>query len=111
MKRRESLSRWCLDMQNPGLAITGKPVQGDDRFSCETKLDDKLCKATGVQSTGAISLEKIFPRPGAATNGHARSVGVHDQLLPGKSVVPRSEERRVGKECVSTCRYRWGPYN
>src|SRR3546814_1244166 len=23
----------------------------------------------------------------------------------------RSEERRVGKECVSTCRYRWSPYN
>src|SRR3546814_20752014 len=24
-----------------------------------------------------------------------------------KSQVPRPEERRVGKECVSTCRYRW----
>src|SRR3546814_11912691 len=24
---------------------------------------------------------------------------------------PRSEERRVGKECVSTCRYRWSPYH
>src|SRR3546814_16136799 len=23
----------------------------------------------------------------------------------------RSEERRVGKECVSTCRYRWAQYN
>src|SRR3546814_10992098 len=23
----------------------------------------------------------------------------------------RSEERRVGKECVSTCTYRWSPYN
>src|SRR3546814_12668254 len=22
-----------------------------------------------------------------------------------------SEERRVGKECVSKCRYRWSPYN
>src|SRR3546814_19944140 len=22
----------------------------------------------------------------------------------------RSEERRVGKECVSKCRYRWSPY-
>src|SRR3546814_11537943 len=25
-------------------------------------------------------------------------------------VFPRSEERRVGKECVSTCRSRWSPY-
>src|SRR3546814_17752652 len=24
---------------------------------------------------------------------------------------PRSEERRVGKECVSKCRYRWSPYH
>src|SRR3546814_14577253 len=23
----------------------------------------------------------------------------------------RAEERRVGKECVSTCRSRWGPYH
>src|SRR3546814_15209845 len=23
----------------------------------------------------------------------------------------RSEERRVGKACVSTCRYRWSPYH
>src|SRR3546814_12441594 len=26
-------------------------------------------------------------------------------------VVVRSEERRVGKECVSTCRSRWWPYH
>src|SRR3546814_19907739 len=25
-------------------------------------------------------------------------------------MLKRSEERRVGKECVSTCRYRWSPY-
>src|SRR3546814_4728747 len=32
----------------------------------------------------------------------------------GRSIlrlVERSEERRVGKECVSTCRSRWSPYN
>src|SRR3546814_14061152 len=28
------------------------------------------------------------------------------RLAPG-----RSEERRVGKECVSTCRSRWSPYH
>src|SRR3546814_2023799 len=26
-------------------------------------------------------------------------------------LVLRSEERRVGKECVSTCRSRWSPYH
>src|SRR3546814_1671281 len=27
------------------------------------------------------------------------------------STMQRSEERRVGKECVSTCRSRWSPYH
>src|SRR3546814_19073970 len=29
----------------------------------------------------------------------------------GCSAIGRSEERRVGKECVSTCRSRWSPYH
>src|SRR3546814_2575850 len=32
--------------------------------------------------------------------------------LPRRSpTLRRSEERRVGKECVSTCRSRWSPYH
>src|SRR3546814_11570375 len=34
------------------------------------------------------------------------------KVAPGLDVVfLRSEERRVGKECVSTCRSRWSPYH
>src|SRR3546814_12631606 len=33
------------------------------------------------------------------------------RMLPQRSIRIRSEERRVGKECVSTCRSRWSPYN
>src|SRR3546814_14765609 len=33
---------------------------------------------------------------------------VADQLA---ALAKRSDERRVGKECVSTCRSRWSPYN
>src|SRR3546814_1416539 len=29
----------------------------------------------------------------------------------GGAYTARSEERRVGKECVSTCRSRWSPYH
>src|SRR3546814_11605181 len=28
-----------------------------------------------------------------------------------RALTTRSEERRVGQECVSTCRYRWSPYH
>src|SRR3546814_16633704 len=34
----------------------------------------------------------------------------HDMLTKGMTE-ERSEERRVGKECVSTCRSRWAPYH
>src|SRR3546814_15870667 len=32
-----------------------------------------------------------------------------DRLFPRSVFHSRSEERRVGKECVSTCRSRWSP--
>src|SRR3546814_11040872 len=38
-----------------------------------------------------------------------RALRVGDEL--GGHIVTRSEERRVGKECVSTCRSRWSPYH
>src|SRR3546814_12331895 len=38
---------------------------------------------------------------------------VNDRMVRLNTVLRngRSEERRVGKECVSTCRSRWSPYN
>src|SRR3546814_12088076 len=38
-------------------------------------------------------------------------LATHTLAFEGDSHVEwfRSEERRVGKECVSTCRYRWSP--
>src|SRR3546814_18215022 len=34
-----------------------------------------------------------------------------EKLHRGRLAGLRSEERRVGKECVSTCRSRWSPYH
>src|SRR3546814_7020043 len=39
----------------------------------------------------------------------AANVAAAKALEAKKSPVMRSEERRVGKECVSTCRSRWAP--
>src|SRR3546814_15384612 len=41
------------------------------------------------------------------------SVDFYDiKIKDAIGIVPgRSEERRVGKECVSTCRSRWSPYH
>src|SRR3546814_16074453 len=40
-----------------------------------------------------------------ARSSPSRSIG------PALPVARRSEERRVGQECVSTCRSRWSPYH
>src|SRR3546814_13385448 len=37
--------------------------------------------------------------------------GVPAQWMRQSIEAVRSEERRVGKECVSTCRSRWAPYH
>src|SRR3546814_15622432 len=39
----------------------------------------------------------------------AFACGQPDSLITDISHLPRSEKRRVGKECVSTCRSRWSP--
>src|SRR3546814_16022052 len=56
------------------------------------------------------------PAAGAADDGHLaqpQAAGAVRLAQDRLHVVrgDRSEERRVGKECVSTCRYRWSPYN
>src|SRR3546814_17707614 len=38
-------------------------------------------------------------------------LGCTDSVGLGRARRIRSEERRVGKECVSTCRSRWSPYH
>src|SRR3546814_19697756 len=46
----------------------------------------------------------------AGDSGNYRFSFVQDATnATALSITPRSEERRVGKECVSTCRSRWSP--
>src|SRR5213075_3564284 len=39
------------------------------------------------------------------------SLDLHDGRLVAHLGAPRSEERRVGKECALLCRSRWEPYH
>src|SRR3546814_13251239 len=51
-------------------------------------------------------------RPVEAVRMERLVSGIQRQLeTQGETDVERSEERRVGKECVSTCRSRWVPYH
>src|SRR3546814_8179094 len=51
---------------------------------------------------GSGNLGSIFTPERAAAHGNAATYSV--------TSVDRSEERRVGKECVSKCRSRWSLY-
>src|SRR3546814_20830374 len=55
--------------------------------------------ATSKAAIGSVENEPIF----LALEGWG-----YAESEPSPS---RSEERRVGKECVSTCRSRWSPYH
>src|SRR3546814_17179420 len=46
-----------------------------------------------------------------ATFGFWRDEEVTGSPRDAGAMGSRAEERRVGKECVSTCRYRWSPYH
>src|SRR3546814_3230275 len=62
---------------------------------------------TTVAANGEIrNITGLFDE--TLNDGETRLVtGTFDETLDGN----RSEERRVGKECVSTCRSRWSPYH
>src|SRR3546814_11795643 len=63
--------------------------------------------ATGV-------LARYYHRYAAFLAGRGFDAITYDYRGIGDSRPPRlkrSEERRVGKECVSTCRSRWSPYH
>src|SRR3546814_19883551 len=70
-----------------------------------------LAVLVGGEGEGRLVLGLELLVPGDAILGDADDGGVDPgEVGPGVTEAARSEERRVGKECVSTCRSRWAPY-
>src|SRR3546814_5196045 len=89
-RRRHTRCALVTGVQTCALPISG-PVDG-------TQVDG----GTGDGGTGASAPAAEPAKPGVG----------RDRRRPGPgSRTLRSEERRVGKECVSTCRSRWSPYH
>src|SRR3546814_9306755 len=53
----------------------------------------------------------IWAMPGLSIRDKRLLVIGATTMLGRPDLIERSEERRVGKECVSTCRSRWSPYH
>src|SRR3546814_20208668 len=58
-----------------------------------------------IHCSGRDAADFLGEFPPRQTRVTVKDVAVH-AIMAG-----RSEERRVGKECVSTCRSRWSPYH
>src|SRR3546814_15363489 len=71
----------------------------------------RLISLDGRQDHGCIGYAHKHLLPSEHLD--ARWSVLHHSLAKSKHacVQYRSEERRVGKECVSTCRSRWSPYH
>src|SRR3546814_7026105 len=69
--------------------------------------------AGGVEHMGHVPMTHGFagdPEQSINTAKAAAMMGLTAEMLSQTHQV-RSEERRVGKECVSKCRSRWSPYH
>src|SRR3546814_8204117 len=91
-------------------------------FFSSRRRHTRCALVTGVQTCALpISLRKPDITIGGEDNPYLRrwyiiprnrwfNVYLHEFLRDDDDRA-RSEERRVGKECVSTCRSRWSPYH
>src|SRR3546814_13529941 len=72
------------------------PVLPVDRFELVFRRLESVLRERHPLLLGEVAIHQILGRDG----------DLADAIL-----TERSEERRVGKECVSTCRSRWSPYH
>src|SRR3546814_12228456 len=79
--------------------------------------DDRVSSANiGRQlfASSEIGLAKSVALINRVNRFFGTSWKAEERKFPGEAISEdafRSEERRVGKECVSTCRSRWSPYH
>src|SRR3546814_18376107 len=86
----------CITFTKAGAAEMAHRIH--ERLAMWVRMDDGDLR-TELQALG-LDLDLI---------GYDR--GVPALMQRARSLFARSEERRVGKECVSTCRSRWSPYH
>src|SRR3546814_4084641 len=80
-------------------------------FFSSRRRHTRCALVTGVQ-TCALPILPADSRAWPYERGsRLRSLPARREKLPADQKGTRSEERRVGKEWVSTCRSRWSPYH
>src|SRR3546814_15237889 len=86
----------------------GPRIGARQQFGHAVAVEDVIAK----HERGWFAVHKVSAdRIGLGKPARLRLNGVMQRHAPLAAVAKRSAERRVGKECVSTCRSRWSPYH
>src|SRR3546814_11528633 len=110
------ISDWSSDVCSSDLEVNarGRPLRelatlpataGDTvRLTVDGGLQSYAARRLGDHSGSVVIMD--------CTNGDILAMTSMPAYDPNafSGGIRRSEERRVGKECVSTCRSRWSPY-
>src|SRR3546814_12915284 len=102
------ISDWSSDVCSSDLRTSGKKGE-ESRYPYRLTLAKH--RTLAVNGAAMSILGKIFTWWDGATVGTLLNSWSTGKKVGEDSLGNRSEERRVGKECVSTCRSRWAPYH
>src|SRR3546814_13455973 len=75
-----------------------------------TEAEPEPTRTLALLERERVTLFRGWPDQAARLAAHPGFAAADLPTLSDASL-PRSEERRVGKECVSTCQSRWSPYH
>src|SRR3546814_20549044 len=98
------ISDWSSDVCSSDLAM----APGEFRVSGDEVVMERLQRG---DLAGQVLLQHLGQQGGQLHGAVFRAQQQLCLLAPRGRPPVRSEERRVGKECVRTCRSRWAPYH
>src|SRR3546814_17323058 len=106
------ISDWSSDGCSSDLIkpreFAGVDLRGRVRQTAAGPFDGQLfANGSGIDGTVQLSAAGSYQRADIHARANNAVLPAPAKLVIGRA---RSEERRVGKECVSTCRFRWSPY-
>src|SRR3546814_4823525 len=108
LEHHSNIVPWQLIRDRTGIEIDVAPLTADGKIDLDA-MAAMLTPAHRLVALAHVSnvLGSVLDARRAADLAHA----VGAKLLLDGCQAARTEERRVGNECVSTCRSRWWPYH
>src|SRR3546814_12176890 len=97
------ISDWSSDVCSSDLKAR---TAGHGRRTEHSRKNDSYANTNGSRSKKGTPMYADESQAEATPTTKPKGTPVYKRILD-----LRSEERRVGKECVSTCRSRWSPYH